>query len=343
LTKNLIDKKDKNLNELELFYLEYIPKCTLVIKNIINKMKELMEMYSIKNIINLLIGNINIEMNTKNYINEIDNINDILLSTFNNNLAKLINDFKYLQNQNQNKDKYLYKYKEKMLIITTIIYNICNEPQKIEKIICNYNKIIQKLIKHKIKTSEEIFNEENNNIQIKDCFDYNLDKFGFDHYLLFDNNKLINDNIKKVYGNIDPAIDLIKKFLKENPADRWGDKNLDEIKKHKFFEGFNWKDIQNIKNDTIKDYVKRRVKESNNKIKELNIKNKEKKETLNNNYEDGYPSVIEINLTENEERNFFTERLDNLNKKNNEIMKKKITKESNIKGNLSNLMILDLE
>ena len=131
--------------------------------------------------------------------------------------------------------------------------------------------------------------------------------------------------------------------MKENPADRWGDKNLDEIKKHKFFEGFNWKDIQNIKNDTIKDYVKRRVKESNNKIKELNIKNKEKKETLNNNYEDGYPSVIEINLTENEERNFFTERLDNLNKKNNEIMKKKITKESNIKGNLSNLMILDLE
>ena len=196
LTKNLIDKKDKNLNELELFYLEYIPKCTLVIKNIINKMKELMEMYSIKNIINLLIGNINIEMNTKNYINEIDNINDTLLSTFNNNLAKLINDFKYLQNQNQNKDKYLYKYKEKMLIITTIIYNICNEPQKIEKIICNYNKIIQKLIKHKIKTSEEIFNEENNNIRIKDCFEYDLDKFGVDHYLLFDNNKLINDNIK---------------------------------------------------------------------------------------------------------------------------------------------------
>ena len=161
--------------------------------------------------------------------------------------------------------------------------------------------------------------------------------------LNIDWNKLINDNIKKVYGNIDPAIDLIKKFLKENPADRWGDKNLDEIKKHKFFEGFNWNDVQNIKSDTVKDYVKQRVKESNNKIKELNIKNKEKKETLNNNYEDGYPSVIEINLTENEEKHFFTERLDNLNKKNNEIMKKKITKESNIKGNLSNLMILDLE
>ena len=162
--------------------------------------------------------------------------------------------------------------------------------------------------------------------------------------LNIDWNKLINDDIKKVYGNIDPAIDLIKKFLKENPADRWGDKNLNEIKKHKFFEGFNWKDVQNIKNDTIKDYVKQRVKESNNKIKQLNIKNKEKKEnSSNNNNLDGYPSVIEINLTENEEKHFFTERLDNLNKKNNEIIKKKITKEDNIKGNLSNLMLLDLE
>ena len=162
--------------------------------------------------------------------------------------------------------------------------------------------------------------------------------------LNIDWNKLINDNIKKVYGNIDPAIDLIKKFLKENPADRWGDKNLNEIKKHKFFEGFNWKDVQNIKNDTVKDYVKQKVKESNNKIKQLNIKNKEKKEnSINNGLEGGYPSVIEINLTENEEKHFFTERLDNLNKKNNEIIKKKITKEDNINGNLSNLMLLDLE
>ena len=46
--------------------------------------------------------------------------------------------------------------------------------------------------------------------------------------------------------------------MKENPADRWGDKNLDEIKKHKFFEGFNWDDVQNIKNETIKDYVKQK-------------------------------------------------------------------------------------
>ena len=164
--------------------------------------------------------------------------------------------------------------------------------------------------------------------------------------LKIDWSKLINEEVKKVYGNIDPAIDLIKKFLKENPAERWGDKNLDEIKNHKFFEGFNWNDVQNIKNDTVKDYVKQKVKENNNKIKQLNIKNKEKKgnnEKENNITEDGYPSIIEINLSENDEKYFFTERLDNLNKKNSELIKRKITKEDNIKGNLSNLMLLDLE
>ena len=164
--------------------------------------------------------------------------------------------------------------------------------------------------------------------------------------------KLINDEIKKIYGNIDPAVDLIKKFLKENPQDRWGDKDLDKIKKHKFFEGFNWNDIQNIKSDTIKDYVKQRVKENNNKIKQLNLKKKAKNEKAkekgenikseNSKTEDGYPSLIEINMTESEQKN-FTERYDNLNKKNCELIRKKIEKEANIKENISDLMLFDLE
>ena len=164
--------------------------------------------------------------------------------------------------------------------------------------------------------------------------------------LKIDWKKLINDNIVKIYGNYDSAIDLIKKFLKENPSERWGDKNLDEIKNHKFFEGFNWDDTQNIKNETIKEYVKQRVKENNNKTKELSLKSKAKKENgeKHDKIEDGYPSIIETNLTENEEKYFFTERLNNLNKKNKEIIKKKITKENNLKGNnFSNLMLLDLE
>ena len=167
--------------------------------------------------------------------------------------------------------------------------------------------------------------------------------------LKIDWNKLINDDVKKVYGSIDSAVDLIKKFLKEDPKERWGDKNLDEIKRHKFFENFNWDDVQGIKNDAIKEYVKERVKENNNRIRQLNLKNKDKKERRTDDKDkdnktlDGYPEIIEINLTENDERSFFTERLDNLNKKNNEIVKKKFNKEVNIEENISDIMLLDLE
>ena len=79
------------------------------------------------------------------------------------------------------------------------------------------------------------------------------------------------------------------------------------------------------------------------------MKNKIKKEKGdkndkdNNKIEDGYPSIIEINLTENEEKDFFTERYDNLNKKNAELIKKKIAKEVNFKENISDLLLFDLE
>ena len=158
-------------------------------------------------------------------------------------------------------------------------------------------------------------------------------------------NKLINDEVIKVYGNIDSAVDLIKKFLKENPKDRWGDKNLKEIKSHKFFEGFNWDEVENIENKTIKEYVKQRTIENNKLIKqrmlkEKNNNNKDKEEIKT---EDGYPLMIEINLTESEEKYFFTERLDNLSKKNKDILKKKIDKEVNLQENISDLMLIDLE
>ena len=160
--------------------------------------------------------------------------------------------------------------------------------------------------------------------------------------------KLINDEVKKVYGNINSAVDLIKKFLKEDPKDRWGDKNLKEIKSHKFFEGFNWDDVENIKNETIKEYVRQRTNENNNKIKQRMNKEKNKKKENEDNKdeyktEDGYPVIIEINLTESEEKYFFTERYDNLSKKNIEFIKKKIDKEVNLKENISDLMLIDLE
>ena len=58
---------------------------------------------------------------------------------------------------------------------------------------------------------------------------------------------------------------------------------------------------------------------------------------------EGCPSLIKVNLTEMEERDFFTERLDNLNKKNNEIVKKKFSKEVNNEDNISPLLLIDLE
>ena len=159
--------------------------------------------------------------------------------------------------------------------------------------------------------------------------------------------KLINDEVKNIYGNINSAIDLIKKFLKENPLDRWGDKNLDEIKNHNFFEGLNWDDIEHIKNESIKEYVKKQTNDNNNKIKQrlLKEKNKEKGEKDEFKTEDGYPLEIEINLTESEEKYFFTERYDNLSKKNIEVIKKKIEKQANIniREYISDLMLIDLE
>ena len=54
---------------------------------------------------------------------------------------------------------------------------------------------------------------------------------------------------------------------------------------------------------------------------------------------------IEINLTESEEKYFFTERYDNLSKKNIEVIKKKIEKQANIniREYISDLMLIDLE
>ena len=208
LTENLINKKDLNLNESELFYIEYIPKCTLVIKNIINKIKEIMNIYSINNIFDLLVGNINIDSDSKQYLNEIENINNILLFTINNNLEKLIDDIKYLKNQINNKQIYFNKYKEKMLIITTIIYNICNRPKQIEKIIIKYNALINKLIKHKYKRDP--------NLQIKDCFDYDIIKLGIESYELFDSDILINNNNIIIDKDINLNLNEDDKDKKEN-------------------------------------------------------------------------------------------------------------------------------
>ena len=167
-----------------------------------------MNIYSINNIFDLLVGNINIYSDSKQYLNEIENINNILLFTFNNNLEKLIEDIKYLKNQINNKQIYFNKYKEKMLIITTIIYNICNRPKQIEKIIIKYNALINKLIKRKYKRGH--------NLQIEDCFDYDIIQLGIESYELFDSDILINNNNIIIDKDINMNLNEDDKDKKEN-------------------------------------------------------------------------------------------------------------------------------
>ena len=134
---------------------------------------------------------------------------------------------------------------------------------------------------------------------------------------------LLNDEIKKQYENINDGIDLIKKFLVRNPEERWGDNNLNEIKNHPFFKGFNWDNIQKIKNAQIMKYLKKVVGETNKKIKEQLDKNE------NNNNDNKLPYELEIELNEENEENEeddFTERLDNLTKRNNELIRMKFKK-----------------
>ena len=134
---------------------------------------------------------------------------------------------------------------------------------------------------------------------------------------------LLNDEIKKQYKNIDYGIDLIKKFLVKNPLDRWGDNNLKDIKNHPFFKGFNWENIQKIKNTPVMKYLKKLVGETNKKIKEQMEKNENIED---NNDKNTLPCELDFELDEESEESNFTERLDNLTKRNNELIRMKFKK-----------------
>lgn len=136
---------------------------------------------------------------------------------------------------------------------------------------------------------------------------------------------LLTDEIKKQYKNIDEGINLIKKFLVRNPGERWGDNNINEIKNHPFFKGFNWDNIQKIKNTPVMKYLKKIVGETNQKIKEQNEKN-EKDKNNGNNEENKLPCELDIDLDDEDGISDFTERLDNLTKRNNELIRMKFKK-----------------
>ena len=151
---------------------------------------------------------------------------------------------------------------------------------------------------------------------------------------------IYSEEVRKHYkDNIDSAIDLIKKFIFFNPSHRWGDNDFDKIKSHEFFKGFDWVNIKSIKSPAVLTYLKKVVEKNNQKIKEFN---------KGNGGENNTNIICEENLTYDEENNKFSQRIDNLQKRNNELIKMKFKKkeikiEENDDKNIKRSLFFDLQ
>ena len=129
---------------------------------------------------------------------------------------------------------------------------------------------------------------------------------------------MYSEEVSKNYKNyIDCTVDLIKKFIFFNPEQRWGDNNFKDIQNHEFFKGFDWVNIKKIKNSAVLSHLKKIVEKNNKKIKELN---KEKGDKSNGNL------ICEVDLAYDESNVKFSQRIDNLQKRNNELIKMKFKK-----------------
>ena len=129
---------------------------------------------------------------------------------------------------------------------------------------------------------------------------------------------MYSEDVSKNYKNyIECTVDLIKKFLFYDPEKRWGDNNFKEIQNHEFFKGFDWVNIKKIKSTAVLSHLKKIVEKNNNKIKELNKKKGEKN--------DGN-LICENDLIYDESNAKFSQRIDNLQKRNNELIKMKFKK-----------------
>ena len=151
---------------------------------------------------------------------------------------------------------------------------------------------------------------------------------------------IYSEEVRKHYkDNIDSAIDLIKKFIFFNPSHRWGDNDFDKIKSHEFFKGFDWVNIKSIKSPAVLTYLKKVVEKNNQKIKEFN---------KGNGGENNTNIICEENLTYDEENKKFSQRIDNLQKRNNELIKMKFKKkeikiEENDDKNINSSLFFDLQ
>ena len=151
------------------------------------------------------------------------------------------------------------------------------------------------------------------------------------------------------------AKDLISKFLVLDPLKRWGDINIEEVKAHKFFKNFDWANVKTMKNLLVLKHVSERIKQSKqikiiassplNKINEED-ENKNSNKFANKDENKGKNSSGNIeqkssqrnsdnkdneNVNSNNSNKdqddfnlFYSERIDNLNKKNQDVLKTNI-------------------
>lgn len=230
LTKSLCDKNNikKNLNELELLYLEYIPKCVYVVSNIANTIKELMYYSNTNNLFDLIIGNYHDNICSKKHFEDVSYIDDIFTKCIDNNFIKLVKYFYDIikKNKTNNKDA-LVAYYDRINIIAVIIYNICYST-KMSLIIKNYKENIKRFLNHNIMTDKErLLNNKNiYNIYIEDNDDYEYNCLGEDGYKLYEEDKLIDDN--RVYEN-----ENIIEFVKDDEL------SDDDFEYENFFTNFN--------------------------------------------------------------------------------------------------------
>ena len=154
----------------------------------------------------------------------------------------------------------------------------------------------------------------------------------------FDWSAMDDENVIKTYKNLDDAKDLINKFVVKNPSERWGDDDIDKIKKHKFFEGFNWDNIKNIHDKAVINFLKKTVEETNKKIKEANVVNEDNNKSI---------TLEKFNSDVENDNNdgYYCERVDNLYTKNQEVIKTKFKKkEFNINDTeVADSLMIDLK
>ena len=150
---------------------------------------------------------------------------------------------------------------------------------------------------------------------------------------------IYSEEVRNNYKNyIECTVDLIKKFIFFDPEKRWGDNNFKEIQNHEFFKGFDWVNIKKIKSTAVLSHLKKVVEKNNNKIKELNKKKGQKNDDN---------LICENDLIYDESNLKFSQRIDNLQKRNNELIKMKFKKkEIKIEDNEKNTkksLLFDLQ